>query len=490
MITRLEVCEEQERQLQMEPGVLHYEAVAKETLELARAVNDHYRCPENFFDFALGKPLSSSSGYFRLGQDTICYGRSCSGALASRPESTQHNVIEDLSVKGGKLHLSFDPTEIIDNLRLERYASTWQTGRIPKRFLRRLYCSVRPIMNLSVRRRIQRFYSRNWEKQSFPKWPVDTTVEDICETLLLISMDVKCLDSVPFVWFWPGGAKGCMVMTHDVETTAGRDYCAELMKVDDSFGIKAAFGIIPEGRYDASPGFLQSMRDRGFEVVVQDLNHDGRLFDNKEEFLRRAKIINHYGFNYGAKGFRAGVLYRNPEWYDALEFAYDMSIPNVAHLDPQHGGCCTVMPYFIGDILEIPVTTIQDYMLFYILDKRSIDLWKDQIELVLGKNGLASFIVHPDYLLQKETISLYEELLGYLRELKARRSIWFALPSEIDSWWIARSRMTVVGDEDSWRIEGDATGRARLAYARCVEGKLVYELAPAPQNEELRTRAG
>jgi hypothetical protein len=28
-----------------------------------------------------------------------------------------------------------------------------------------------------------------------------------------------------------------------------------------------------------------------------------------------------------------------------LCFAYDMSIPNVAHLDPQRGGCCTIMPF-------------------------------------------------------------------------------------------------------------------------------------------------
>ncbi|HET8925053.1 MAG TPA: hypothetical protein VFN26_18880 [Candidatus Acidoferrum sp.] len=309
---------------------------------------------------------------------------------------------------------------------------------------------------------------------------MDTTVEDVCETLLLMSMEAKGVERVPFVWFWPDGASGCVAMTHDVETTAGRDYCEALMRVDDSFVVKAAFGVVPQGRYDVSPYFLKSMQDRGFEVVIQDLNHDGWLFDNKEEFLRRAKVINRYGREYGARAFRAGMLYRNPDWFDAFEFSIDMSIPNVAHLDPQKGGCCTVMPYFIGNILEIPVTTVQDYMLFYILNSRSIDLWKTQIDLILEKNGLASFIVHPDYLLQNDTISVYEELLGYLQELSARKSIWFALPTDIDSWWRARSKMSVVKDANSWRIDGDVTKRARLAYAANVEGKLVYELAQAP----------
>src|SRR2546425_12755629 len=45
---------------------------------------------------------------------------------------------------------------------------------------------------------------------------------------------------------------------------------------------------------------------------------------------------------------RRGFVPQKQEWFDALDFSYDMSVPNVAHLDPQRGGCCTVMPYFVG----------------------------------------------------------------------------------------------------------------------------------------------
>ena len=38
------------------------------------------------------------------------------------------------------------------------------------------------------------------------------------------------------------------------------------------------------------------------------------------------------------------AVYRNLDWYAALEFKYDMSVSNVAHLDPQRGGCCTSSP--------------------------------------------------------------------------------------------------------------------------------------------------
>jgi len=134
------------------------------------------------------------------------------------------------------------------------------------------------------------------------------------------------------------------------------------------------------------------------------------------------------------------------------------------------------MPFFIGDVLELPVTTTQDYTLFHVLNENSVVLWKSQIDLILRKNGLVSFIVHPDYILEPDTLSVYESLLGHLRELRERLPLWYALPSEIDAWWRARCKMSVVKDGPSWRVAGDDTGRAKLAFARKVDGRLVYEL--------------
>jgi hypothetical protein len=444
-----------------------------------QALNERYRCPDKFFDLALNEPKFSDNGYFQFGPEIVCYGRSCSGTNGFRPESPLYDAMSDVFLEAGKVILPFDPMEVINNLRLERYANNPSMKSSFGRSLRRVYYRLRPLTSPVVRKQIQKFYARNWKRQVFPRWPVDTTVENISETLLSLSMEARGLKRVPFVWFWPDGASACLVMTHDVETKTGRDYCSNLMDLDDSFGIKAAFGIIPEKRYHLSSSLLELMRGRGFEVTVQDLNHDGRLYDNKEEFLRRAKIINHYGREYDAKGFRAGILYRNPEWYEAFEFAFDMSFPNVAPLDPQRGGCCTVMPFFIGDILELPVTTTQDYTLFHVLGDRSIDLWKTQVDLILGKNGLISFIIHPDYIVERGTLSVYEALLRYLRELREKTPIWCTLPTAVDLWWKARSKMSVVKDGSSWRIEGDYTKRAVLAYATNVNGNITYELAQA-----------
>ncbi len=469
----------QDNHVSVADEVIASEIAAKDGDAASRAANERYRCPEKFFDIGINGQLSSDAGYFRFGANTTCYGRSSSGIPASRTNSTLSDASGGVKVEGAKLRLPFDLNEILDNLRLERYTNNPEMESGLKRFCRKLYYHLRPYTNLTIRKQVQKFYARNWRERSFPNWPMDTTVENVFENVLLFSMKARGVEKIPFVWFWPNGARGCLTMTHDVETEAGRDFCGTLMNVDDSYGIKAGFGIVPEERYEVPPSLITSIQCRGFEVAVQDLNHDGRLFDDKQEFLRRAKIINRYGREYGARGFRAAILYRKPEWYKALEFAFDMSFPSVAPLDPQRGGCCTVMPFFIGDILELPMTTTQDYTLFHVLNERSIDLWKTQIDLILAKHGLLSFIVHPDYVKQPDTLSLYENLLSHLRKLRESAPLWCALPSEVDAWWRARAKMSVVKDGSSWRIEGRGAERAVLAYAKIANGKLVYELPPA-----------
>lgn len=249
---------------------------------------------------------------------------------------------------------------------------------------------------------------------------------------------------------------------------------ARSMDIDDAYGFKACFEVVPEQRYDVPLAFLDSITKRGFEVAVHDLNHDGRLYINRQQFVERVAKINSYGHRWGVEGFRAAVLYRRQEWFGDLEFSYDMSVPNVAHLDPQRGGCCTVMPYFIGNLLELPVTTIQDYSLFHILKDYNIDLWKTQIELIMEKHGLISFIVHPDYVTTASERTVYEMLLSHLDGLRQQRGLWITTPGELNRWWRQRAAMKIVEDGEGVRIEGTGSERARIAYASEIDGRLTF----------------
>jgi hypothetical protein len=203
------------------------------------------------------------------------------------------------------------------------------------------------------------------------------------------------------------------------------------------------------------------------------------LFHDRREFSTRVQKINAYGRQFGATGFRSAVLYRNQSWFDELEFSYDMSVPNVAHMDPQRGGCCTVFPYFIGDILELPVTTTQDYSLFHMMNDYSTDLWKRQIELIMEKHGLMSFIVHPDYLQTEQARAAYENLLTHLTELRDDRGVWLPTPGELSRWWRERAAMTIVEDDSGLHIEGPGKEQARIAFASERNGKLAISVGPA-----------
>jgi hypothetical protein len=450
----------------------------------AAVVSEFYRCPEDILPPGGGHPTSGSIGYFRFGGQTICFGRTEIGAKGQidgdLPDAAPH-----VRISGATLKLPFNPAEVLENLRLERYAAHGYNGRrsfLASTSARNAYYRVRPVLPVSLRKHAQQFFHRNWRTLPFPAWPVDTTVEDIQERLLVLSMKAANIEAIPFIWFWPEGASACAMLTHDVETAAGAAFIPSLMDLDDSFGFKASFQIIPEKQYPVSPSLLESIRTRGFEVSVQDLRHEGNLFDDHQRFLHRAKLINRYVADYRAAGFRAGRMFRNPDWLGALEIEYDMSIPNVAHLDPQRGGCCTVFPYLIGNILELPLTTTQDYMLFHILGSYSIDLWKEQISLITQRHGLVSFIVHPDYILQERERNVYQQLLGYLADLRDKQNVWAALPAEVNRWWRARAEMTLIRDNGQWTIKGPGHERARIAWARVSGDHIVYSLG-APENE-------
>jgi len=461
-------------------------AYARLSSVMSTPMNDplvqYYRCPNRYVRFAPKGPLSATSGYFRLEKEATCYGGYCGHQVAESPVGTLRDALCDIEIKDGNVYLPFDPSQVADNLRCERYAGDWRRIE-PISALARIYYFIRPVLPVGVRRLLQRFHLRGWDKLPFPRWPVDCSVDNLLEQLLLLSVKSSGAKRIPFIWFWPEAASSCAMMTHDVETELGRNFCATLMDVNDSFGIKASFHIIPEQRYEVTREFLSSIRERGFDLAVHDLNHDGHLYRDRAQFLERVSKINSYGREYGAEGFRAGVLYRKQLWYDALEFSYDMSVPNVAHLDPQRGGCCTVMPYFLGKILELPLTTTQDYTLFHILQDYSIDLWKQQIELIMRKHGLISFIVHPDYILKSRERSIYKELLGHLVRLREEKGVWVTIPGEVNRWWRQRAEMTLVEDGKKWRIEGPGKERARIAWASEKEGRLVFTLQAEADHE-------
>ena len=157
------------------------------------------------------------------------------------PQSALHsssNVILDHYRCQGMAGFPANADDIVNNLRYERYvvSSGWQ-GWVRQSWLGDAYYQLRPLLPVSVRKHLQRIYWRGWDSMEFPSWPLDRSADLLLEKFLILAMQEVQTTRLPFIWFWPKGHRACAIMTHDVETTAGRDFCEPLMDMDDAFGL-------------------------------------------------------------------------------------------------------------------------------------------------------------------------------------------------------------------------------------------------------------
>jgi hypothetical protein len=160
---------------------------------------DYYCCPENFACFTSDGEPSAANGYFRFGFDAICYGQCSQGPLAQHVEDDLYNAEKAAVVDKETLRLPFNPSEIIANLRYERYASCGNGADLGGAVVKKAYYLVRPLLPVSVRKHLQRIQLRDWHKIPFPNWPVDLTVEHILEKLLVLLLRTAPTHRIPFI---------------------------------------------------------------------------------------------------------------------------------------------------------------------------------------------------------------------------------------------------------------------------------------------------
>jgi hypothetical protein len=195
-----------------------------------RLLVDRFRCPQSSALLRARGGLSDESGYFRFGDSAICYGQCASGTPAKSAGQPLHDASAHVVIDGASIQLPFDAAQVLNSLRCERYTASAAGSKplLTGRIVRGMYYFARPILGVPFRKHLQRRYLQGWEKIPFPKWPVDLTVEDIFERLLAYSMTAQKVEKIPFIWFWPAGAPSCTMITHDVETLSGLNFCGNL----------------------------------------------------------------------------------------------------------------------------------------------------------------------------------------------------------------------------------------------------------------------
>jgi peptidoglycan/xylan/chitin deacetylase (PgdA/CDA1 family) len=260
---------------------------------------------------------------------------------------------------------------------------------------------------------------------------------------------------------WPGGKKFAFVLTHDIECQRGYQRIEALVQLEMELGLRSSFNFVPE-RYTVEEHVRKNLQERGFEVGVHGLKHDGKLYSSRNEFLRRAQKINQYGREWGAVGFRSPSMHHNLEWLLDLDFQYDASTFDTDPFEPQPDGIETIFPVWVPGrrgrpgYIELPYTIPQDVTLFAVLCHHDASVWKRKLDWVAQHGGMVLINTHPDYMylgggkeeIDEYPIAFYRDFLEYV-QTKYADLYWHALPCEVARFWRNRP---ISPEEDFQRI--------------------------------------
>lgn len=314
--------------------------------------------------------------------------------------------------------------------------------------IKRVYYALRPFLPNVIRNALKRI-NRHATKEFPLQWPIESRyVQFQWDVIRQILID-RNLSEITFRHFWPNGHRFAFVLTHDVETEVGLANIRTLADLDESLGFRSSFNFAPE-KYNLDEKMIQDLLDRGFEVGVHGLKHDGKLFLSENTFNSRTIRINSYLEKYGSVGFRSPLTHRNPKWMQKLNIEYDLSFFDTDPFEPMPGGCMSIWPYTIGRFIELPYTLVQDSALLNVLGETTPRIWLEKLDFIEQHYGMALVNVHPDYLINSNSLEIYQSLLENIRN---RENYWNALAKETAAWWRWRCE-NVHNDNDNEIVMG------------------------------------
>lgn len=307
--------------------------------------------------------------------------------------------------------------------------------------LLKLYYRIKPLIPRTLQVLVRRRMVACKRKSCTDTWPIDFEA-----------------GRQPEEWHgWPDGKRFALVLTHDVDTAKGHDACLPLLEIEQQRGLRSSFNFVPK-RYDVSTALRSLLVQAGFEVGVHGLYHDGKYFESRELFNERAIQINRYLRNWQAVGFRSPSMLHNLEWIRDLDIEYDSSTFDIDPFEPQSDGVKTIFPFYVEDTddrkgyVELPYTLPQDFTLYILMQEKSIEIWRNKLDWIYEKGGMALLNTHPDYMnfagtklgREEYPAHFYAEFLDYAAT-KYGECYWHALPKDVARFFMAVGKARSIG---------------------------------------------
>lgn len=247
---------------------------------------------------------------------------------------------------------------------------------------------------------------------------------------------------------WPGGKKFALVLAHDVESADGVSRCHPLAKLEEERGLRSTFGFVPL-LYQTPERLRRTLVERGFEINVQGLYHDGKDFGSRRCFERRRGPMNDFLRSWDTRGFSTPSSLHNLAWLTELDIDFDLSMFDIDPFEPQPCHFGSIFPFWVQPpaansrgFVEIPNTLVQDFTLFILLREQTNEIWRRKLDWIAQNGGLALLKTHPDYMAfgyrdrrnDRYPVHLYTDFLDYVRD-RYNDDVWLAKPSQIAQYW-------------------------------------------------------
>jgi peptidoglycan/xylan/chitin deacetylase (PgdA/CDA1 family) len=300
---------------------------------------------------------------------------------------------------------------------------------------KRAYYTLKPVLPRGLSHVLRRLYRRVIEPSFRLGWPIEDRYARFQWGVLEHLLHLTGRRSASYIDFWPNGHPFAFTLTHDVETGEGQAFVRSVADLDSSYGFRSSFNFVV-GDYRLDQDLIEELEERGFEVGVHGVHHDGKGFWSRDEFLRRSEYVNRQLPRLHAVGYRAPLTHRHPVWMQALDIEYDLSFFDTDPFEPMAGGTMSLWPFSLGRFIELPYTLVQDHTLTAVLGETTPRIWLDKVDFIRRYSGLALVITHPDYLREPQTWRIYAD---FLRSMRNAADFWHALPRDVARWWRRRA---------------------------------------------------
>lgn len=294
-----------------------------------------------------------------------------------------------------------------------------------------IYYHVKPIIPRSLQISLRKRVALHKLAKHKETWPIDKSAGDL-----------------PNKWSgWPDNKRFALVLQHDVDSAKGVPRIRNIIDCEDHLGFKSSFNLVPE-KYSVSKELRTTIQESGREIGVHGLKHDGKLFKSPSAFYKQVDRVNYYLKEWGSVGFTSPSMLRNLALMAELDIEHGCSTFDTDPFEPQSEGVKTIFPISIVNeslkrsYIELPYTLPQDHCLFVILGQKDIHIWRDKLDWIVQKGGMALLNTHPDYMNFGDGIigreeypeSFYQEFLTYIKN-NYQGEYWHALPQEVARFW-------------------------------------------------------